>query len=93
MRDYFSQRPTSARYARMLLNGGELDGIRIFKPETVQLMTSVQTPPNVNGRRGLGWDIDTGYSGPRGEFFRSARTVTPAGPGHPSGLIRSPSHS
>jgi uncharacterized protein YbbC (DUF1343 family)/CubicO group peptidase (beta-lactamase class C family) len=58
-----------ARYARMLLNGGELDGVRIFKPETVQLMTSVQTPPNVNGRRGLGWDIDTGYSGPRGELF------------------------
>jgi uncharacterized protein YbbC (DUF1343 family)/CubicO group peptidase (beta-lactamase class C family) len=58
-----------ARYARMLINGGELDGVRIFKPETVQLMTSVQTPPNVNGRRGLGWDIDTGYSGPRGELF------------------------
>ena len=58
-----------ARYARMLLNGGELDGVRIFKPETVKLMTSVQTPPNVNGRRGMGWDIDTGYSGPRGEVF------------------------
>ena len=58
-----------ARYARMLLNLGELDGVRIFKPETVKLMTSVQTPPNVTGRRGLGWDIDTGYSGPRGEVF------------------------
>jgi uncharacterized protein YbbC (DUF1343 family)/CubicO group peptidase (beta-lactamase class C family) len=58
-----------ARYARMLLNGGELDGVRIFKPETVKLMTSVQTPSNVNGRRGIGWDIDTGYSGPRGELF------------------------
>lgn len=58
-----------ARYARMLLNGGELDGVRIFKPETVKLMTSVQTPPNVEGRRGLGWDIDTDYSGPRGELF------------------------
>lgn len=58
-----------ARYARMLLNGGELDGVRIFKPKTVKLMTSVQTSPNVNGRRGLGWDIDTGFSGPRGEIF------------------------
>lgn len=58
-----------ARYARMLLNGGELDGVRIFKPDTLQLMTSVQTPPDVMGRRGLGWDIDTGYSGPRGELF------------------------
>lgn len=58
-----------ARYARMLLNGGELDGVRTFKPETVKLMTSVQTPPNVNGRRGIGWDIDTGFSGPRGALF------------------------
>jgi len=58
-----------ARYARMLLNGGELDGVRIFKPETVRLMTSVQTPPAVSTRRGLGWDIDSGYSGPRGEIF------------------------
>jgi uncharacterized protein YbbC (DUF1343 family)/CubicO group peptidase (beta-lactamase class C family) len=58
-----------ARYARMMLNLGELDGVRIFKPETVKLMTSVQTPANVTGRRGLGWDIDTGYSGPRGELF------------------------
>jgi uncharacterized protein YbbC (DUF1343 family)/CubicO group peptidase (beta-lactamase class C family) len=58
-----------ARYARMMLNLGELDGVRVFKPETVKLMTSVQTPANVTGRRGLGWDIDTGYSGPRGELF------------------------
>jgi uncharacterized protein YbbC (DUF1343 family)/CubicO group peptidase (beta-lactamase class C family) len=58
-----------ARYSRMLLNGGELDGVRIFKPETVNLMTSVQTPSNVTGRRGIGWDIDSSYSGPRGELF------------------------
>ncbi len=58
-----------ARYARMLLNGGELDGVRIFRPETVKLMTSVQTPTGVSTRRGLGWDIDSGYRGPRGEVF------------------------
>ncbi len=58
-----------ARYARMLLNLGELDGLRVFKTETVKLMTSVQTPPNVNGRRGIGWDIDSSYSGPRGDVF------------------------
>lgn len=54
-----------ARYARMLLNGGELDGVRIFKPETVQLMASVQTPPEISQKRGLGWDIATSFSGPR----------------------------
>ncbi|HEU0038762.1 MAG TPA: serine hydrolase, partial [Verrucomicrobiae bacterium] len=58
-----------ARYASMLLNLGELDGIRIFKPETVKLMTRVQTPPEVTSRRGLGWDIDSSYSGPRGRIF------------------------
>ena len=58
-----------ARYARMLLNLGELDGVRIFKPETVKLMTSVQSPAAVESRRGLGWDIDSGYSRPRGKLF------------------------
>lgn len=58
-----------ARYARMLLNEGELDGVRIFKPETVRLMTSVQTPVSLPVRRGLGWDIDSGYSGVRGKIF------------------------
>jgi CubicO group peptidase (beta-lactamase class C family) len=58
-----------ARYARMLLNHGDLDGVRIFKPETVKLMTSVQTPPEISARRGLGWDIDSPYSGPRGDIF------------------------
>jgi CubicO group peptidase (beta-lactamase class C family) len=58
-----------ARYARMLLNLGELDGVRIFKPETVKLMSSVQSPPEISSRRGLGWDIDSSFSGPRGEIF------------------------
>ncbi|HEY2083103.1 MAG TPA: serine hydrolase domain-containing protein [Verrucomicrobiae bacterium] len=58
-----------ARYARMLLNLGELDGVRIFKPETVKLMTSVQSPPAISAKRGLGWDIDTAFSGPRGDVF------------------------
>ncbi|MEA3212188.1 MAG: hypothetical protein QOE70_5245 [Chthoniobacter sp.] len=58
-----------ARFARMLLAGGELEGVRILKSETVRLMTSVQTPDAIAGRRGLGWDIDTGYSGPRGKWF------------------------
>ena len=58
-----------ARYARMLLNEGELDGVRIFRPETVKLMTTVHSPETVTSRRGLGWDIDSGYSRPRGKLF------------------------
>jgi uncharacterized protein YbbC (DUF1343 family)/CubicO group peptidase (beta-lactamase class C family) len=58
-----------ARYCRMLLNQGKLGSTRVFKPETVALMTSVQTPEAVGVRRGLGWDIDSGYSGPRGKIL------------------------
>ena len=58
-----------ARYARLLLNDGELDGVRLFQPETVKLMRSVQTPDAVLSRRGLGWDIDSPYSRPRGTIF------------------------
>jgi uncharacterized protein YbbC (DUF1343 family)/CubicO group peptidase (beta-lactamase class C family) len=65
----FTTAPDLARYARMLLNRGSLDGVCIFKPETVELMTSVQSPASIKARRGLGWDIDSGYSGPRGRLF------------------------
>lgn len=65
----FTTASDMARYARMLLNDGKLGRVRIFKPETVKLMTSVQTPPNMGDKRGLGWDIDTAFSGPRGNIF------------------------
>jgi uncharacterized protein YbbC (DUF1343 family)/CubicO group peptidase (beta-lactamase class C family) len=58
-----------ARFARMMLRSGELEGVRVFRPETVRLMTSVQTPAQVEVRRGLGWDVDSPYSGPRGQWF------------------------
>jgi len=35
------------RFARMLQNGGELDGRRILKPETVKLMATDAMPPDV----------------------------------------------
>jgi CubicO group peptidase (beta-lactamase class C family) len=35
------------RFAQMLLNGGELDGVRILSPKTVALMTSNHLPPCV----------------------------------------------
>ncbi|MGH7952821.1 MAG: serine hydrolase domain-containing protein, partial [Limisphaerales bacterium] len=65
----FSTAHDLARYARMMLNLGALDGVRIFKPETVKLMTSMQMPPAVHILHGLGWDIDSPYAGPRGSIF------------------------
>ena len=58
-----------ARFCRMMLQRGTLDGKTILKPETVDLMTQVQTPPGVTARRGLGWDIDSPYAGLRGSHF------------------------
>jgi len=34
------------RFARMLLNGGELDGVRLLSPKTLQLMTRNHLPGN-----------------------------------------------
>lgn len=34
-----------ARFCQMMLNGGELEGVRILSPKTVALMTSDQLPP------------------------------------------------
>ncbi|MEZ5954684.1 MAG: serine hydrolase domain-containing protein [Hyphomonas sp.] len=41
------------RFARMLLNGGELDGARILKPETVALMARDHLPETVGDRSWL----------------------------------------
>jgi len=57
-----------ARFARMILQRGELDGVRIFDAKTVETMTTVQGPPGLP-MRGLGWDIDSAYAGPRGAWL------------------------
>src|SRR3984885_8425593 len=56
------------RFAQMLLNLGELDGVRILAPSTVQLMTSNHLAPNLMTgefsigpetiRPGMGWGYD-----------------------------------
>ncbi|MDA0346462.1 MAG: DUF1343 domain-containing protein [Verrucomicrobia bacterium] len=58
-----------AKFARMMLNKGELNGVRLLQSESVDLMTSVQSPANVDDWRGLGWDMDTSYSKQRGNLF------------------------
>jgi CubicO group peptidase (beta-lactamase class C family) len=62
-----------ARYCRMLLRGGELDGVRVLKPETVKAFTEPHAVPGgKDGRpwaRSFGWDVDTSYSAPRGARF------------------------
>ncbi|WP_050628754.1 serine hydrolase domain-containing protein [Bradyrhizobium viridifuturi] len=40
--------PDFLRFCQMLLNGGELDGVRILKPETVRLMLTNSMPPDIH---------------------------------------------
>jgi CubicO group peptidase (beta-lactamase class C family) len=40
--------PDFLRFCQMLLNGGELDGARILKPETVRLMTTNSLSPDIH---------------------------------------------
>jgi uncharacterized protein YbbC (DUF1343 family)/CubicO group peptidase (beta-lactamase class C family) len=65
----FSTADDLARFAQMILNGGELDGVRIVSPMTIEKFTEPQSPPNQSVLRGLGWDIDSPLSGNRGELF------------------------
>jgi uncharacterized protein YbbC (DUF1343 family)/CubicO group peptidase (beta-lactamase class C family) len=65
----FSTAGDLARFAQMMINGGELDGVRLFNPLTVRKFTEPQSPPDQAILRGLGWDIDSSLSGNRGELF------------------------
>ena len=65
----FSTAHDVARYARMLLRGGELDGVRILSPDSVRRLTTAQSPAGL-ALRGLGMDIDSPYAvRPRGELY------------------------
>jgi CubicO group peptidase (beta-lactamase class C family)/ubiquinone/menaquinone biosynthesis C-methylase UbiE len=54
----FSTATDYARFCRMILRGGELDGKRYLKPETVKLMTTIQTGDLKTGfTAGNGWGL------------------------------------
>lgn len=71
----FSTADDVARYARMLLRGGELDNTRVLAEKTVKLFTEPHAVPvptkggESKGARSYGWDVDTSYSAPRGDVF------------------------
>src|SRR5258708_3768535 len=65
----FSTAGDLARFAQMTIDGGSLNGVRVFSPLTVAKFTEPQTPPGQTILRGLGWDIDSPHSGNRGELF------------------------
>lgn len=70
------------RFARMLLNGGELDGARILKPATIQLMATDQLDPAIKEREWLMGKIDGGFG-----FDFAVRTARPATPERNRGAV------
>lgn len=54
----FSSARDLARFARMMLQGGTLDGARIVAPETIEQFTRVQDPSL--SHRALGWETPNG---------------------------------
>jgi CubicO group peptidase (beta-lactamase class C family) len=66
----------------MLLRGGELEGRRLFREQTIRTWTTprkvpigkASVDPPISGLRTYGWDVDTAYSAPRGELFPKDRS-------------------
>lgn len=65
----FSTADDLARFATMLLNHGSSDGKQIFSPRTMTQMTVPYFYNSGNVVRGLGWDIHSPFSSPRGISF------------------------
>lgn len=60
----FSTAADLARFARMILNAGVLDGVRLLSHATLAKMLAPHDVPG--GIRALGWDIQSNYSSTRG---------------------------
>ena len=73
--------PDYLRFCQMLLNGGELDGARLLRRDTVASMTRNALPPSVLAARGgaMGWGLanvnvasaggEYGWDGTAGTIF------------------------
>jgi len=65
----FSSSADLAVFCRMMLAGGRSSGREIMAERTVNQMTAPYFSRGGKVARGLGWDIDSPYSAPRGGFF------------------------
>lgn len=67
----FSTASDLGRFARMMLAGGEIDGLRFLRQSTIEYFTARPDSPD-EGERGLGWDLKSleGYTS-AGQYFSS----------------------
>ncbi|MFL6308351.1 MAG: exo-beta-N-acetylmuramidase NamZ domain-containing protein, partial [Candidatus Sulfotelmatobacter sp.] len=64
----FSTADDLALFCQMILNKGELNGVRLLAPYTVERMLSAHTLPTAQ-MRGIGWDVNTSFSSNRGDLL------------------------
>lgn len=57
------------RFATMVLNKGTYNGVQVFKERVITQMTSPYFYNSGRVIRGLGWDINSPFSSPRGNYF------------------------
>jgi uncharacterized protein YbbC (DUF1343 family)/CubicO group peptidase (beta-lactamase class C family) len=65
----FSTAADLSLFCRMLLAGGTYRGKRVLSPLAVTKMTMPATPADERNVRSLGWDMDSAFSGNRGELL------------------------
>ena len=65
----FSNASDLNRFATMILNRGKHNGVQVFKERVILQMTSPYFYNNGKVIRGLGWDINSPFSSPRGNYF------------------------
>lgn len=65
----FSNATDLTRFASMILNQGSYNGIKLFDERTIAQMTVPYFYSKGRIVRGLGWDINSPFSAPRGSHF------------------------
>ncbi len=65
----FSTASDLNRFAAMILNHGKYNGTQVFTERVITQMTSPYFYNNGKIIRGLGWDINSPFSSPRGNYF------------------------
>jgi CubicO group peptidase (beta-lactamase class C family) len=68
-----------ARFYRMLLNGGQLDGKRYLSEAAVKQLTSRQTPPELKESYGFGFGVGKTFFGHGGAYSTNSSADTERG--------------
>jgi CubicO group peptidase (beta-lactamase class C family) len=64
----FSTASDTARFCRMILNGGVCEGKRLLSEEAIQQLTSRQTAPDIKDSYGLGFAVGADWCGHGGAY-------------------------